>query len=325
MLELLGCHLARCNSRLSRRAADTHVDAKSVVVTAGSSGGLDLLLTMFASPGDTVLVEQPTYFLALRMFADHGLRVVGIDGDGDGPSPAAVDEHAAGAAVGGTRVFLYLVPTFANPTGRCLSISRQQDLLKVARTRGIHVIEDDVYRDTTPNPPPSMWSLDHDTVTRLGSFSISLSPGLRVGFITGGETTVERIGNCGLLDSGGGVNHLASMVVGEMMHSGSFRDVASTGQQLFAGRRAALSAALDPSLFTFDRPDGGYFLRLELPEGVTQRVRSLRHASMAFKFRTAATSTSTGPTAPPSESRSACWMRNCSLTAQSGSTVHCRR
>lgn len=65
------------------------------------------------------------------------------------------------------------------------------------------------------------------------------------------------------------MNHLASMVVGEMMHSGSFRDVASTGQQLFAGRRAALSAAFDPSLFTFDRPDGGYFLWLELPEGVT--------------------------------------------------------
>lgn len=95
MLELLGCHLVRCNSRLSRRAADTHVD---------------------------------------------------------GPSPAAVDEHAASAAAGGTRVFLYLVPTSANPTGRCLSIAHQHDLLKVARTRGPHIIEDDVYRDTTPQP-----------------------------------------------------------------------------------------------------------------------------------------------------------------------------
>lgn len=250
-------------------ATDTEVDADEVIVTAGSSGGLDLLLTMLAVPGDVVIVEQPTYFLALRMFADHGLRVVGVANDEHGPAAASVAEIAADATAQGRRVFLYLVPTFANPTGRCLSAERQRELLDVATAHHVLVIEDDVYRDTAPTAPPSMWSLDRDTVMRLGSFSKSLSPGLRVGYLTAGQAIIERIGGCGLLDSGGGVNHFASMVVGEMMHSGSFRTIASSGQARYAERRRALADALDPSLFDFTVPDGGYFLWLQLPNGVT--------------------------------------------------------
>ena len=248
---------------------DVPVDAEEVIVTAGSSGGLDLLLTMLAVPGDVVVVEQPTYFLALRMFADHGLRIVGVASDEHGPDPDAVADAAASAGARGTRVFLYLVPTFANPTGRCMSTERQLTLLEIARSHRVLVIDDDVYRDTSPTAPPSMWSLDRDTVMRLGSFSKSLSPGLRVGYLTAGAEIIDRIGGCGLLDSGGGVNHFASMVVAEMMHSGSFREIATAGQARYAERRAVLAAALDPALFTFTAPDGGYFLWLQLPDGVS--------------------------------------------------------
>lgn len=250
-------------------ATDTMVHPDEVIVTAGSSGGLDLLLTMLAVPGDVVIVEQPTYFLALRMFADHGLRIVGVAGDEHGPDPAAVAEIARSAAAQGIRAFLYVVPTYANPTGGCLPLDRQLSLLEVAAAHHIQVIEDDVYRDTSPVAPPSMWSLNRDVVMRLGSFSKSLSPGLRVGYLTAGPAIIERIGGCGLLDSGGGVNHFASMVVGEMMHSGSFQTVAAAGQLRYAERRAALADALDPSLFDFSVPDGGYFLWLKLPGGVT--------------------------------------------------------
>lgn len=250
-------------------ATDVAVEADEVIVTAGSSGGLDLLLTMLATPGDVVIVEQPTYFLALRMFADHGLRIVGVTSDEHGPDPEAVAEVAAAAGARGGRTFLYLVPTFANPTGRCMSKDRQLALLEVARTTQVLVIDDDVYRDTSPTAPPSMWSLDREIVMRLGSFSKSLSPGLRVGYLTAGAEIIDRIGGCGLLDSGGGVNHFASMVVAELMHSGIFREIATTGQARYAERRAALAAALDPQLFTFTAPDGGYFLWLQLPDGVS--------------------------------------------------------
>ena len=114
-----------------------------------------------------------------------------------------------------------------------------------------------------------MWSLDRDTVLRLGSFSKSLSPGLRVGYLNAGAEVIDHIGGCGLLDSGGGVNHFASMVVAELMQSGTFSDIATTGQARYAERRAALAAALDPELFTFTAPDGGYFFWLQLPDGVS--------------------------------------------------------
>lgn len=227
---------------------DTPVRADEVIVTGGSSGGLDLLLTVLAVPGDVVFVEQPTYFLALRMFADHRLQVIGLTGDEGGP---AVDDFAARAEAARAverSCFLYLVPTFANPTGCCLAVERRQALLEVARRHGVRVIDDDVYRDTSAAAPPSMWSLDRDTVIRLGSFSKSLSPGLRVGYLTAGRDVLERIGGCGLLDSGGGVNHFASMVVGELLQSGRFTGIAAAAADRLARRRAALAGALDPSL-----------------------------------------------------------------------------
>ena len=248
-------------------ATDCPTAAEDVVVTAGSSGGLDLLLTMLAQPGDVVFVEQPTYFLALRMFADHGLRVVGLTSDGDGPRADVLAAAAAVARAEGRTVFLYLVPTFANPTGRCMPPSRQRELLDVAAEFDAYVIDDDAYRDTAAVAPPSMWSLDH-RVLRLGSFSKSLSPGLRVGYLTADAAMVQRIAGCGLLDSGGGVNHFASMMVGELLRTGRFREIAAAAAARYAQRRAALAAALDASVFTFAVPGGGYFLWLGLPAGV---------------------------------------------------------
>jgi DNA-binding transcriptional MocR family regulator len=244
------------------------VAAEEVVICAGSSGGLDLLLTLLARPGDVVFVERPTYFLALRMFADHNLQVIGLASDRDGPSAADLEMKLQ--RVGdGKRTFLYLVPTFANPTGRSLADSRIDELLVVAGRCSMLVIEDDVYRDTAPAAPKSMWSRDRGAVVRLGSFSKSLAPGLRVGFLTAGSELVERIGGCGLLDSGGGLNHFASMLVGELLVSGRFDEIAAAGQRRYAERCRALAGALDPTLFTFTVPAGGYFLWLALPTGVS--------------------------------------------------------
>ena len=266
---------APCGAAFTRAAVaalltrtDASTSADEVIVTGGSSGGLDLLLTLLARPGDVVFVEQPTFFLALRMFADHEVQVVGLTSDGDGPS--AIDLQTKAAAVSrDTNMFLYIVPTFANPTGRCLPDSRINELLAVARGSDILVIEDDVYRDTAPDAPASMWSRDRDVVARLGSFSKSIAPGLRVGFLTAGRGLLGRIADCGLLDSGGGLNHFASMIVGELLASGRFDEIAAAGKLRYAERRTALAGALNPSVFTFTVPAGGYFLWLGLPVGVS--------------------------------------------------------
>jgi 2-aminoadipate transaminase len=247
---------------------DAETSPHSVLITAGSSGALDQVLSLLTTPGDVVFVEQPTYFLALRIFADHGIRVVGLRSDEHGPDPAELAERGAAVLATGRRAFVYLIPTYANPTGHCLGRDRAEALLAAASSVGITVIEDDVYRDTTPNAPASMWSVDPSNVIRLGSFSKSLSPGLRVGFLTATPEVVATFAGCGLLDSGGGANHVAAMLVGEMIHSGRFAEIVHGNHRRLVERRAALVEALDPAVFRFEVPSGGFFVWLRLPDGL---------------------------------------------------------
>jgi DNA-binding transcriptional MocR family regulator len=248
-------------------AVDHPIDADEVLITAGSSGGLDLLLSLRAVPGDVVFVEQPTYFLALRIFRDHGLRVIGLTNDAGGPDPDDLERRAREHSATGSNCLLYLVTTFANPTGRCLDRARAEQLLEVAASHGVTVIDDDVYRDTVPSAPPSLHAID-PTVLRLGSFSKSISPGLRVGYVVASPHVVAEIAGCGVLDSGGGNNHFAAMVAGEIIRSGRFDDLVRQGHVRYAARRKALSDALRNGPFTFDEPQGGFFVWLRLDDGI---------------------------------------------------------
>src|SRR4051812_11648004 len=132
---------------------DHPIDADNVLITSGSSGALDLILSLRTVPGDVVFVERPTYFLALRIFHDHGLQVVGLESDAHGPDPDELARRADEHRAGGRNCLLYLVSTFANPTGRCLARDRAERLLEVAASHGVTVIDDDVYRDTVPVAP----------------------------------------------------------------------------------------------------------------------------------------------------------------------------
>lgn len=254
-------------AHLSATDAPTHPD--QLVITGGASGAMDLLLTVSARPGDVVFVQRPTYFLALRLFADHDLEVVGLDGDTDGPDPEAL--AAACRSLGDRRGFLYLVSVHANPTGRCLPPQRAEALLDVAARHALTVIDDDVYRDTAPASPPSLLARAGDAgveVVRFGSFSKVVSPGLRLGHLTASPALVARIADCGLLDSGGGVNHFAAVVAGELMSSGAYGVLVQEAGARYAERRMALAGALDREVFSFEVPAGGYFLWIGLAGGL---------------------------------------------------------
>lgn len=257
---------------------DGPVEPAEVLVTAGASGGLDLLMSMYARRGDVVFVEQPTYFLALKILSDHDVTVVGLTADREGTDPGDLVRHAAAIRDRhpDRRLFLYCIPTFANPTGRSLSADRRLELLAAAAAAEVTVIEDDVYRDTASTAPQSMWSLARATgldgrrpmqVFRLGSFSKTLAPGLRVGFVTTDQATVDRIAECGLLDSGGGVTHFAAMVVADLVESGRYATIAAGVAERLSARRRALSASIDQQVLPHHVPDGGYFLWLRVPDG----------------------------------------------------------
>ena len=253
------------------------VDADQLFVTTGASMGLDLLCTLFAKPGDTIFVEEPSYFLALRIFADHHLKIISLPMDASGLIIEALEEKL-------TRhkpVFLYSIPTFHNPSSVTLGADRREQLLELSRKYNFLIIADEVYQllnyaPGTP-PPPMAKYITSDTVLSLGSFSKIMAPGLRLGWIQTGPRLLNRIIGCGLLESGGGLNPFTSALVCSAIEMGLQDDQLKTLITTYTERKKALSKALKkhlPDTVRFIEPDGGFFIWLVFPEGVdTQQMR----------------------------------------------------
>ena len=252
------------------------VDPDDVVVTAGNSQALDQAVTAFARPGDVALVESPTYNLALLVLRDHPVDVVGVHHDGRGLD---VDDLAATVArlraEGRRPRLLYTIPTFHNPTGVCLAEDRRTALLALARREDLLLVEDDVYRELVYDgeAPPSLWSLDPEApVLRLGTFSKSLTPGLRVGWVTGREDLRRRFMGTGMIESGGCPSQFAACVAAALLEGGEYEAHVAALRAAYRARRDALAAALRdhlPAGCAFVVPAGGYFIWLRLPAGVT--------------------------------------------------------
>jgi DNA-binding transcriptional MocR family regulator len=170
---------------------------------------------------------------------------------------------------------LYTVATFHNPTGVSLAGERRDALVALARREELIVLEDDVYRELVYDgaAPPSLWSLDREApVLRLGTFSKSLTPGLRVGWVTGRPDLRARFAAAGLIESGGCPSQFAAAVAGELLAAGEYEDHVARLRATYRARRDALAAALREHLPTgcdFVVPAGGYFIWLALPRGLT--------------------------------------------------------
>ena len=258
-----------------------------ILITSGISGGLDLVLSALTRPTDTVLVESPTYYLAIRILRDHDLNLVPVACDDKGMIVEAVAEHLStskGAA--GRPRLLYTVPTFNNPSGTSLAQERREDLVDLAAAEGLMILEDDVYRELAYDgpPPPSLWSLaPSGTVVRLGSFSKSLAPGLRLGWLTAGRDLVRRLALGGLLDSSGGVNPITALAVSTLCEAGDYDAHVSRLRHSYRERRDALAAGLRrhlPEICRCNPSGGGFFLWMALPAGVDGRLL-LPHAEAA--------------------------------------------
>jgi 2-aminoadipate transaminase len=249
--------------------------AGELLITAGISTALDLIATAFTRHGDVVLVEVPTYHLALGILRDHGVELVGVETDADGLRVDAVEGAIAGARAAGKRVsLLYTIPTFGNPTGRTLPVERRAALARLATTNDLVIAEDDVYRELwfSSPPPPSIGVVDPAApVVRMGSFSKSLAPGLRLGWISGPSALVGRVVEGGVLASGGGLNPMVALAVAEYADAGKYEPNVARLRDVYRSRSAALVGAIREALpdATFDEPEGGYFVWLRLPGGLS--------------------------------------------------------
>ncbi|GIM91178.1 PLP-dependent aminotransferase family protein [Paractinoplanes toevensis] len=236
---------------------------ESLFVTAGASHALALVASLLVEPGDVVLVDEPTYHLAFQILADARAELRSVPA-GD---PAAVAERVGAIRAEGRRVaFLYLVPTFANPTGRSLEPAARRALVAID---GLTIVEDDTYRELVyeGSAPPSLWHLAGGrNVIRLGSFAKTVAPGLRLGWISGTPELVKRLTMLGYVHSGGGVNHTAAVTMAEFGTSGAYETHLAGLRDSYRAQRDALVGALSPYA-SIDGPAGGWFLWVRLPPG----------------------------------------------------------
>lgn len=262
--------------RLAQRGIPTAPE--HILVISGSQQGLDLLTRLLTEPGDPMLCEAPTYFGALQAFRVQGLRPIGVPVDRDGMD---VDRMEALVARYRPR-FLYTIPTYQNPTGATLSLERRERLLAVAQKYQVPIVEDDPFGDLwfREPPPPPIKALDkRGHVIYLGTFSKSLAPGLRVGWLVAPRPVVDMallLRRVADLQS----NTAGQYLVVEFAHRGWLDEGIGLARATYGARCQALDGALHqqmPRGVEWQTPQGGLYLWLRLPEGMDAH-RLLREA-----------------------------------------------
>ena len=246
---------------------DVTVNPEHLFVTAGISQALDLICALFTRPGDTIIVEEPSYFLALHIFADYQLNIIGTPIDHDGLIIEALEERLEKHKP----AFVYTIPVFHNPAGVTLSAARRERLIRLSRKHDFMIVADEVYQllAYTQTPPPPLATNDSSgRVLSLGSFSKILAPGLRLGWIQADPTLIERFLVRGYLNSGGGLNPFVSSVVNSMIELGLQKEHLDHLRDVYRERIRAMGQALRLKMpfLKFSEPHGGYFIWCQLPD-----------------------------------------------------------
>src|SRR5712691_3021499 len=221
----------------------------NLMVVAGSTHAVDMLVRLYARPGGVVLVEAPTYVDTIHVFRDHQIELCSIPMDEDGLIPSALEKQLAQLSSSGKiPSFLYTIPNFHNPTGNTLSETRRHEIISMASRYDFLIVEDDVYRDLSfeDTAPASFYALTHGKqVLSIGSFSKTLAPGLRLGWLLGSEEAIQRCINCGVAQMGGGANPFTARIVAEYCWGGHWETHISQMRTLYKMRRDLALAALD--------------------------------------------------------------------------------
>lgn len=246
------------------------VRAESLFLTAGNSQALDFVSTVFGRSGDTVFVEEPSYYLAFQIFRDHGLNVVGIPVDENGMRIDALEARLKELSP----AFVYVIPSYHNPCGHCMSVERRVGLCELSQQHDFVIVADEVYQLLHyGDAPPAAFGtmIKGDTVLSLGSFSKILVPAMRIGWIQTGPGLLGRILENGFINSGGSINHYSSHIVRHAIDLGLQRAQVPELRHAYRARVEAMEDALQ-SLFrglaTWERPDGGYFFWMRFDEGI---------------------------------------------------------
>ncbi|HYC44906.1 MAG TPA: PLP-dependent aminotransferase family protein [Burkholderiales bacterium] len=245
--------------------------ADDIVLTSGSNHGLDLVNATFLTRGDTVIVEEDCYQSAINRFNRIGTNTVGIPLDHDGMRMDALSNALDDLKRKGVRPkYIYTIPTVQNPTATVLPLERRQEMLRLAHAHGVLIFEDDCYSDLTwsGERPPAIFALsERGGVIHVGSFSKTIAPALRVGYVVAPWDVMSRML---ALKTDAGSGALEQMVLAEYCTRNFTKHV----PELRRGLRAKLETLMEAlrehfgAAVEFDEPKGGIFLWIKLPDGV---------------------------------------------------------
>lgn len=266
------------------RARGVACDEENVLIVNGSQQGLDLLGKLFLDPGDTVGVAAPTYLGALQAFTTYQPRFATFSTGGG----FRIDSEAVPK-------FLYAMSDFQNPSGETLPLAERMALVDWAQARGVPVLEDNAYAELryVGEPIPSLMAcalggrpVDQGNAFYLGSFSKSVVPGLRIGWLVAPRDVVAK-----LVIAKQASDLQASTINQVVLHRFLERDFAAWSQRLrreYGRRRDAMLAAVArhlPEGFRHSRPDGGYFVWVEGPADLDAHAllaEAIEQAGVAF-------------------------------------------
>ena len=248
------------------------VEPERVMVTNGSMEGAALLFRHLVSEGDRVVVEQPTYDRTLLLLQQAGAELVGAPLESDGVDPSAIESACAQGEV----KLAHVIPNFHNPAGCTLSVKKRSALVKLAADNGFTLFEDDPYRLISFDEARGETMLDMDDTDRVlhaSSFSKSVSPGVRVGYLVGPAeqiATLAKQANEQYISP----NMLAESIVFELCRSGGLDENLEVVNAALRERRDALVEALHEQIpeAEFVVPEGGYFLWLDLKDDVDSKA-----------------------------------------------------
>jgi DNA-binding transcriptional MocR family regulator len=264
---------------LARRFTSTGLKTTEdqVLVTNGAQQAISLIAPLYLQRGDTVLVEDPTYFGAIEAFRATGARVSSVPVGPDGVTPGALKDRIAATAPR----LIYLTPTFQNPTGAVMPPAARRAISKLSSEFGVPVIDDaslaDIVLDGTPPGPIAAYG-DHEGLLTAGSISKLIWPGLRIGWIRAAAPVIERLAHIKTSQDLG--SPLISQAVGARLINALPLAQRLRREQL-RPRRLLLAQLIKRHLpqWQFRIPDGGFFLWARLPGGDARELAqvALRH------------------------------------------------
>ena len=260
-----------------------------VLITSGSGQAIDLVNGLLLERGDTVVLEEFTYGGALTKLKRLGVNVIGAPLDDDGLVIDGLERIFEDLGRRGIRPkYVYTIPTVQNPTGSILPSQRRETLLALTRKHGVPVFEDECYADLTWDGagPPSLYAMDPQQVIHIGSFSKTLAPSLRLGYVVAVPEVMSRLVAC-KREADSGTGALDQMVVAEYF-SQNFAEHVGGLTQILHDKLDTMVEAVEREFGTtvekMWRPKGGIFLWLKLPDriDVTKLVAPAAKAGVVF-------------------------------------------